>query len=227
MWVAHVCMWTCVDVCGGSGEFQIPILSRKGSFIMWLSSTLHSAKLQDPPGTIPLPAGPWRDWRCVVYVCLRPKDEVHDGHLKQLQVRARCCAQVLPVDPSLLGFGLSIAVGPVVVVAAGHPLLLPSVVGSPPIQESFAHSRLTNHSGIKVFPRFPVTARGTEYTEKIRVLASATGDALGRLHPKLAPVLTPKVRDLLYRRVDSEAAEPEGEEAAAGAGTGSDAGAAS
>ena len=49
------------------GAFQVPILAPRGSVILWLSSTLHSAKVQDPPGSVPLPKSPWTDWRCVVY----------------------------------------------------------------------------------------------------------------------------------------------------------------
>ncbi len=54
-------------VLGVGGAFQVPVLAPRGSVILWLSSTLHSAKVQDPPGTLDLPRGIWTDWRCVVY----------------------------------------------------------------------------------------------------------------------------------------------------------------
>ena len=45
----------------------MPIFTAKGSMILWLSSTLHSAKIQSRPGTLRLGSGPWTDWRMVVY----------------------------------------------------------------------------------------------------------------------------------------------------------------
>lgn len=54
--------------------FQIPIIAKKGSFIIWASSVLHSARLS----TV-------RDdsYRCVVYVCYRPRDEFNKAALKK------------------------------------------------------------------------------------------------------------------------------------------------
>ena len=55
------------------GQYQIPILAPKGSCIFWLSTTIHSARLQtereEPTANM------WDGWRCVVYVCYRPKSE--------------------------------------------------------------------------------------------------------------------------------------------------------
>jgi len=55
--------------------WQIPIHVPKGSMIFWRSNTIHSAqkneKLDD-------------DWRCVVYVCMRPKEEYSPKNLNTL-----------------------------------------------------------------------------------------------------------------------------------------------
>lgn len=56
------------------GQYQIPILAKKGSFIVWTSSTVHSAKLQDA-SELPTPEDKYKGWRGVVYVCYRPKEE--------------------------------------------------------------------------------------------------------------------------------------------------------
>ena len=58
-------------------EWQIPIYTKAGSFIVWSSSTIHSAKLPDKKeekdnNDI------WKGWRGVIYVCLRPRDEISD-----------------------------------------------------------------------------------------------------------------------------------------------------
>jgi len=65
------------------GQFQIPILSKKGSFIVWSSTLIHSAKLQDQieyPSTEDI----YNGWRGIVYVCYRPKEEFSS---KDLQTR--------------------------------------------------------------------------------------------------------------------------------------------
>jgi hypothetical protein len=66
--------------------------------ILWLSSTVHSAKLQDKHhGAAAVTAGAdarLRNWRCVVYVCFRPKEEVDDAHLERLQVSTCVCVSV-------------------------------------------------------------------------------------------------------------------------------------
>lgn len=76
-------------VRGVGGQFQVPLFVPRGSVILWLSSTLHSAQTQSPPGTVQLEGSPWADWRCVVYVCYRPKEEVDDDHLDRLQAAFR------------------------------------------------------------------------------------------------------------------------------------------
>ena len=55
-------------------DWQIPILSKKGSFILWSSTLIHSARLQT---IIELPSinDKYLGWRGVVYVCYRPKSE--------------------------------------------------------------------------------------------------------------------------------------------------------
>jgi hypothetical protein len=74
------------------GAWQIPIIAPKGSMIFWLSSTIHSAKYADESSVQSLinkgidPEHPWDLWRGVVYVCQRPKDEVDQETLHQLQI---------------------------------------------------------------------------------------------------------------------------------------------
>jgi hypothetical protein len=63
----------------GAADFQVPIHTTKGSVILWTSSTVHSAKLQSriPKDAVASPAdGAWADWRCVVYICFRPRADV-------------------------------------------------------------------------------------------------------------------------------------------------------
>jgi len=57
------------------GQWQVPVLVPAGSMILWLSSTIHSAKIQDPGDD---------STRCVVYVCQRPKNECNRSHGKRL-----------------------------------------------------------------------------------------------------------------------------------------------
>jgi len=67
-----------------SGEefFQIPILSPAGSFIVWSSSTIHSARL--PLEALePTTEDRWRGWRGVVYISYRPREEFTKEELKQ------------------------------------------------------------------------------------------------------------------------------------------------
>ena len=74
-------------VVEAGGRFQVPVHAPRGSVFVFLSSTLHSAKLADP-GVVsrPPPAvpDPWFGWRCVVYVSYRPKVDVDLDHLKGL-----------------------------------------------------------------------------------------------------------------------------------------------
>ncbi len=56
------------------GAWQVPILAPKGSFILWASSVVHSAR-RAPAATPPDPADGWRGWRGVLYICYRPREE--------------------------------------------------------------------------------------------------------------------------------------------------------
>ena len=52
--------------------WQIPIMSTKGSFIVWSSTLIHSARFQPK----------YEDnWRCIVYVCMRPRIEFTEQEL--------------------------------------------------------------------------------------------------------------------------------------------------
>jgi hypothetical protein len=56
------------------GQYQIPILAPSGSFIIWSSKTIHSARLAirvEEPSMEDI----WLGLRAVVYVCYRPRDE--------------------------------------------------------------------------------------------------------------------------------------------------------
>ena len=65
------------------GQWQIPILAKKGSFIIWSSTTAHSAKLQNKI-EFGKPNDKYFGWRCIVYVSYRPKCEFS---VKDLQKR--------------------------------------------------------------------------------------------------------------------------------------------
>jgi hypothetical protein len=67
-----------VEAAGG--QWQVPVHAAPGSMILWLSSTIHSAKLQDPGD---------RSIRCVVYTCYRPKDTCALSHWKRLRACLR------------------------------------------------------------------------------------------------------------------------------------------
>lgn len=65
------------------GQWQVNIPAPAGAMILWLSSTVHSAKIQDKGDA---------SWRCVVYVCQRPKSEcakTHDKRLRQCIAKNR------------------------------------------------------------------------------------------------------------------------------------------
>jgi hypothetical protein len=64
------------------GKWQIPILSPKGSFIIWSSKTIHSARLAQRT-EIQTIEDPWLGWRGVVYVCYRPRNEFTHEELKR------------------------------------------------------------------------------------------------------------------------------------------------
>lgn len=63
--------------------FQVPIKAEKGSVILWLSSTMHSAMSARSKAN-PTPEDPFKGWRGVVYVCYRPKSDLTADQLKIL-----------------------------------------------------------------------------------------------------------------------------------------------
>jgi len=65
---------------GGSWQIKIPAM--KGDFIIWTSSTVHSATLQEKPER-PVKMDKWNGWRHVVYVCYRTRDEFKEEELKK------------------------------------------------------------------------------------------------------------------------------------------------
>ncbi len=62
------------------GQWQIPILAPKGSFIIWASTLIHSARL--PVKKDNDTEDKYGGWRAVVYVCYRPKEEFTEKELK-------------------------------------------------------------------------------------------------------------------------------------------------
>jgi hypothetical protein len=69
----------------GEENWQLPILSTKGSFIVWASTTVHSAKLQTEC-VEPILNDRYLGWRGVVYVCYRPKEEFD---ITEIRTRAK------------------------------------------------------------------------------------------------------------------------------------------
>lgn len=69
------------------GEWQKVIQVPRGSVILWLSSVIHSAVMasKESKRTQINPQEPWDQWRGVFYVCHRPKSEVSEEHIRQLQ----------------------------------------------------------------------------------------------------------------------------------------------
>jgi len=75
------------------GQWQVPIRAPKGSVILWSSSTIHSAMTQQKDvKAVDLfdsqREDPWADWRFIVYVCHRPKEDVtvrRKQHAERLQ----------------------------------------------------------------------------------------------------------------------------------------------
>lgn len=61
-------------------EWQTPILSPKGSFILWSSSTIHSARYALHK-EIPDKKDFWKGWRGVVYVSYRPIEDFTKAQL--------------------------------------------------------------------------------------------------------------------------------------------------
>ncbi|EGD75830.1 hypothetical protein PTSG_07949 [Salpingoeca rosetta] len=71
-------------VCDEGGAFQTCVHTNKGSLILWLSSLVHSAKGQDEGAPIDR-SDPWSQWRGVVYVCHRPREDVTHEHTEVLE----------------------------------------------------------------------------------------------------------------------------------------------
>jgi len=71
-------------VLGVGGSWQVPIMAKRGSFIIWVSSVIHSARLQCGPA-MPTAKDKYRGWRGVIYVCYRPKREFSDAEIKRRQ----------------------------------------------------------------------------------------------------------------------------------------------
>lgn len=65
-------------------QWQIPIKAKKGSFIVWLSSTIHSASSVSQVMK-PTKLDPYKGWRGVVYVCYRPKEEFTLAQIKKIE----------------------------------------------------------------------------------------------------------------------------------------------
>jgi hypothetical protein len=61
-------------------EWQIPIYCPQGSFIVWNSALIHSAKFADKPDG-PTKTDPWKGWRGVLYICYRPRSDMRNGDI--------------------------------------------------------------------------------------------------------------------------------------------------
>ena len=64
------------------GVWQIPVPVKKGSFIFWLSTTVHSAK---PIDHVEKTEHPFHGWRGVVYVSYRPRSEYTKAQLQKIR----------------------------------------------------------------------------------------------------------------------------------------------
>ena len=73
-------------VIDAGGEWQVPIQTKAGSMIFWFSCVIHSAKLAERITNYQIdPEDPWKHWRGVAYVCLRPREDVDGKHLRTIQ----------------------------------------------------------------------------------------------------------------------------------------------
>ena len=70
------------DVENIEGSWQIKIPANKGDFIIWTSSTVHSATFQSKPEK-PTKSDVWNGWRCVVFICYRPREEFTERELEK------------------------------------------------------------------------------------------------------------------------------------------------
>lgn len=66
------------------GKWQIPIPASRGSFVFWLSSTVHSAIHQRGP-EFPIPEDPFNGWRIVYYITFRPQSDFSQAQLKKIE----------------------------------------------------------------------------------------------------------------------------------------------
>ncbi len=92
-------------VLEAGGQWQVPVLSPRGSFIVWASSLIHSARVQLGPEPDDA-ADPWKGWRGVVYICYRPRVEFSATQLKkrrealeQNRVTNHRGTKIFPVNP--------------------------------------------------------------------------------------------------------------------------------
>lgn len=69
-----------VEAAGG--RWQVPILAPRGSFVVWASSVVHSARYQEGPEPAD-PRDPRRGWRGAVYICMRPRGEFTEAALQK------------------------------------------------------------------------------------------------------------------------------------------------
>ena len=72
------------------GKWQTPVEAPAGSVIIWPSSMIHSAKLQNSP-EFPTESDKFHGWRCVAYICKRPKSEFTQAELELLEDWKRNC----------------------------------------------------------------------------------------------------------------------------------------
>lgn len=70
------------EVLEAGGQWQVPVLSPRGSFIVWASSLVHAARVQLGPEPDDA-SDPWKGWRGVVYICYRPRAEFSAAQLKK------------------------------------------------------------------------------------------------------------------------------------------------
>jgi hypothetical protein len=70
-------------ILDSGGKYQIPILAKRGSFVVWASTVVHAAKLQDKAEHPGVGINKYDGWRGVVYICYRPKEEFTQAEIKK------------------------------------------------------------------------------------------------------------------------------------------------
>ena len=97
-------------------HWQIPIRAKKGSLILWTSTTIHSAQYAEKNPKVPVTKtkDKYYNWRCVVYVCYRPRE---DFTAQEIRKRYECyknnrttnhwSTKVMPKNPVGRYVGLS------------------------------------------------------------------------------------------------------------------------